>query len=107
MSEDWDSWFNQKLSLDELHKRAYESLNKYDNYNNGDFEDMPKTKHEDEEFNIENDYSIEEEIKNPYDYGSKEYLEAIQRINEKRLKYRNDKTAEKILLQQKLKNNTR
>lgn len=107
MSEDWDSWFNQKLSLDELHKRAYESLNKYDNYNNGDFEDMPKTKRGDEEFNIENDYSIEEEIKNPYDYGSKEYLEAIQRINEKRLKYRNDKTAEKILLQQKLKNNTR
>lgn len=34
------------LSLDELHKRAYESIDKFDNFNYGEFEDMPK-KYED------------------------------------------------------------
>ena len=36
----------RRLSLDELHKRAYESIDKFDNFNYGEFEDMPN-KHED------------------------------------------------------------
>lgn len=67
------------MSLEELHKRAYESIDREDNYN-----------FDDREQSIINEYSIEEYIKNPYDYGSVEYNEAMTKILKNREKYRKE-----------------
>lgn len=68
----------EEMSLEELHKRAYESIER-EEY---PFNDDTIEHYESEEF------SIEEHIKNPYDYGSKEYLEAMEKINANREAYR-------------------
>lgn len=47
-----DDFFETKgLSLDELHRRAYESVDKFDNFNYGNFEDIPKNS--DDNFNYD------------------------------------------------------
>lgn len=68
----------EKLSLSELHKRAYESIDR-EEY---PFNDDTYEKFESEEF------SINEYVKNPYDYGSEEYLSAMEKINLNREQYR-------------------
>lgn len=63
------------MTLEELHKRAYESIDKEDNFNNGDFEELNKDKFEYEEY----ENFREELIKNQqgeYDY-KQERLKAI------------------------------
>lgn len=63
------------MNLEELHKRAYESIDKEDNFNNGDFEELNKDKFEYEEY----ENFREELIKNQqgeYDY-KQEKLKAI------------------------------
>ena len=81
MKKIYDPFFEEydNMSLEELHKKAYESIDKEDNYNFGD-----------EEQSIPNEYNIEEYIKNPYDYGSKEYNEAMTKILKNREKYRKE-----------------
>lgn len=68
----------EEMSLEQLHKKAYESIER-EEY---PFNDDTIEPYESEEF------SIEEHIKNPYDYGSKEYLEAMEKINANREAYR-------------------
>lgn len=79
----------EELSLEQLHKKAYESIEKEEYpFNDDTYEST-----ESEEF------SIEQHIKNPYDYGSPEYLSAMEKINANREKYR-----KKILERQYIKN---
>ena len=79
----------EELSLEQLHKKAYESLEKDEDYNYGNNEDIPT--------NNDNEYSIENEIKDPYDYGSPEYINAMEKILANRAKYRKDVMARNIL----------
>lgn len=91
MKDYTDSFFeDEHLSLEELHKRAYASIDKFEDFNYGENEDIHNND-EDEE------YSIEREIKNPYDYGSDEFNSAMERILANRAKYRKDKLAEQQL----------
>ena len=41
---------DKKITLEELHKRAYQSIDRTDNFNNGDFEDIPDQKYEYEDY---------------------------------------------------------
>lgn len=77
----------EEMTLEELHKRAYESIDREDNYNLGEHEDIKPTPDFD-------DYSIEEEIKNPYDYGSPEFITAMEKIKANRDKHRKTKETE-------------
>lgn len=81
----------EEMSLEQLHKKAYEALeeDRFEDYNYGMHEDIPT--------DTDNEYSIEEQIKDPYDYGSPEYLNAMERILANRAKYRNDKMAKTML----------
>lgn len=79
----------EELSLEQLHKKAYESLERDEDYNYGNNEDI--------QIDTDNEYSIEHEIKDPYDYGSPEYNAAMEKILANRAKYRKDVTAKNIL----------
>ena len=79
----------EEMSLEELHKRAYESIDREDY----PFNDDTKEASESEEF------SIGMYVENPYDYGSPEYLSAMEKINANREKYR-----KKVLERQYIKN---
>ena len=87
MFDDFDN-----LSLEELHKLAYATRDKEDNFNYGDFEDMSS---ESEEFCFDTmgseseDYKIEDYTRNPYDYGSEEYLKVMEKLKKRREEYRN------------------
>lgn len=91
MKDYTDSFFeDEHLSLEELHKRAYASIDRFENFNYGEHEDIHNTQEDDE-------YSIENEIKNPYDYGSEEFNSAMEKILANRAKYREDKLAKQAL----------
>ena len=79
----------EELSLEQLHKKAYESLERDEDYNYGNNEDIPT--------DTDNEYSIEHEIKDPYDYGSPEYNAAMEKILANRAKYRKDIMAKNML----------
>lgn len=79
----------EELSLEQLHKKAYESLERDEDYNYGNNEDIP--------IDNDNEYSIENEIKDPYDYGSPEYINAMEKILANRAKYRKDVMAKNTL----------
>lgn len=79
----------EELSLEQLHKKAYESLERDEDYNYGNNEDIPTDN--------DNEYSIEHEIKDPYDYGSPEYDKAMEKILANRAKYRKDIMAKNML----------
>lgn len=77
----------EEMSLEELHKRAYESIDREDY----PFNDDTKESLESEEF------SIEQHIKNPYDYGSEEYLSAMEKIKANREKYKKEVLEKQII----------
>lgn len=79
----------EELSLEQLHKKAYESVERDEDYNYGNNEDIPTDN--------DNEYSIENEIKDPYDYGSPEYINAMEKILANRAKYRKDVMARNTL----------
>lgn len=79
----------EELSLEQLHKKAYESLERDEDYNYGNNEDIP--------IDNDNEYSIEHEVKDPYDYGSPEYNAAMEKILANRAKYRKDVMAKNML----------
>lgn len=79
----------EELSLEQLHKKAYESLERDEDYNYGNSEDIP--------IDNDNEYSIEHEVKDPYDYGSPEYNAAMEKILANRAKYRKDIMAKNML----------
>lgn len=79
----------EELSLEQLHKKAYESVERDEDYNYGNNEDIP--------IDNDNEYSIENEIKDPYDYGSPEYINAMEKILANRAKYRKDVIAKNTL----------
>lgn len=79
----------EELSLEQLHKKAYESLERDEDYNYGNNEDIP--------IDNDNEYSIEHEIEDPYDYGSPEYNAAMEKILANRAKYRKDIMAKNML----------
>lgn len=79
----------EELSLEQLHKKAYESVERDEDYNYGNNEDIP--------IDNDNEYSIENEIKDPYDYGSPEYINAMEKILANRAKYRKDVMAKNTL----------
>lgn len=79
----------EELSLEQLHKKAYESVERDEDYNYGNNEDIP--------MDNDNEYSIENEIKDPYDYGSPEYINAMEKILANRAKYRKDVMARNTL----------
>lgn len=81
----------EELSLEELHKKAHENKDTYDNYNNGEYETT------DTNTNTDFEYDITPDIQNPYDYGSQEYLDAMTRIKANRDKYRQNKEKNKVL----------
>lgn len=77
----------EEMSLEELHKRAYESIDR-EEY---PFNDDTKEVSESEEF------SIGLYVENPYDYGSPEYLSAMEKINANREKYRKEVLERQII----------
>lgn len=79
----------EELSLEQLHKKAYENIDRHEDYNYGEHEDIHK--------DLDEEYSIENEIKDPYDYGSPEYVSAMEKILANRAKYREDKLAKQAL----------
>lgn len=79
----------EELSLEQLHKKAYESLERDEDYNYGNNEDI--------QTDNDNEYSIEHEIEDPYDYGSPEYNAAMEKILANRAKYRKDVMAKNML----------
>lgn len=79
----------EELSLEQLHKKAYEALERDEDYNYGNNEDIRIDK--------DDEYSIENEIKDPYDYGSPEYINAMEKILANRAKYRKDVMARNAL----------
>ena len=79
----------EELSLEQLHKKAYESLERDEDYNYGNNEDI--------QTDNDNEYSIEHEIEDPYDYGSPEYNAAMEKILANRAKYRKDIMAKNML----------
>lgn len=88
----------EDISLEELHKRAYNSVDRSDNFNNGEHEDL-KTPID--------DYDIIDFIKNPYDYGSQEYLTTMEKLKAQRDKYRESRETSKDLRLQNYKKYSR
>ena len=78
--------FQKDISND---KKVYESLERDEDYNYGNNEDIPTDN--------DNEYSIEHEVKDPYDYGSPEYNKAMEKILANRAKYRKDIMAKNML----------
>lgn len=77
----------EELSLEQLHKKAYESIEREEYpFNDDTYESI-----ESEEF------SIEQHIKNPYDYGSEEYLSAMEKIKANREKYKKEVLEKQII----------
>lgn len=78
----------EDVSLEELHKRVYDNMDRSDNFNNGEHEDL-KTPID--------DYDIADFTKNPYDYGSQEYLTTMEKLKARRDKYRESQENSKNL----------
>lgn len=88
---------NKKLSLEELHKKAYESIDKTDNFNYGEFEDIPDKKYEYEEYEtFHNELIKKEEGKTQIEFN--EY-EIIDKILKNKDRYKNAKIAERLYQQ--------
>lgn len=81
MKKVYDPFFDEydNMTLEELHKKAYNSIDREDNYN---FSDNKQ--------DVSDEYSIEEYTKEPYDYGSEEYNIAMSKILQNREKYRRE-----------------
>lgn len=88
----------EDISLEELHKRVYDSMDRSDNFNNGEHEDLKTTT---------DDYDIADFTKNPYDYGSPEYLTTMEKLKAKRDKYRESRETSKNLRLQNYKKYSR
>lgn len=83
---------NKKISLEELHKKAYESLDKTDDFNYGNFEDIPTSKYEYEEYeNFQNELNKKDNPQIEFD----EY-EPLEKILQNKEQYRNARIAEKL-----------
>lgn len=79
----------ENLSLEELHKRAYESIDREEYpFNDDTFEHNTGSE----------EFSIEQYTKDPYDYGSEEYLNAMRKINANREKYRKEVLDKQIIM---------
>mgnify|MGYP001096487918 FL=1 len=88
---------DKKISLEELHKRAYQSIDKTDNFNNGDFEDIPEQKYEYEEYeNFQLELIEKAEGKSKIEID--EY-EPLEKILQNKAQYRNARIAEKLYQQ--------
>lgn len=75
------------LSLDELHRRAYEAWDRFDNYNyDSDLDDC----HHDSDEGLYN-----------YDYSPSERDEAIERIKKKKEQYRKEQKLTNIIINNK------
>lgn len=79
----------EKLSLTELHFRAYASLDREDNFNLGETEEP-------------HDYDVGEFINEPYDYGSSEYFEKMELLKQKRDQYRKSKEVQQQIIKNKM-----
>lgn len=88
----------EDISLEELHRRVHNSIDRSDNFNYGEYEDLEKPT---------NDYDIEDFTENPYDYGSHEYLTTMEKLKAQRDKYRESKENSKNLYLQNCKKYSR
>lgn len=76
----------EDISLEELHWRVHNSMDRSDNFNYGEYEDFTE---------------------NPYDYGSQEYLTTMEKLKAQRDKYRESKENSKNLYLQNCKKYSR
>lgn len=79
----------EELSLEQLHKKAYESIEREEYPFNDDTNELIESE----------EFSSGMYVENPYDYGSPEYFYAMEKINANREKYR-----KKVLERQYIKN---
>lgn len=88
---------DKKITLEELHKRAYQSIDRTDNFNNGDFEDIPDQKYEYEDYeNFQIELIKKAEGKSQIEID--EY-ESLEKILQNKAQYKNAIIAEKLYQQ--------